>query len=164
MVRFRNIRNGKFERIGAAPGSGLALALTARGLAVGDLDGDGRLDVVMNNIDSGPAVLRNTASPAGNWLAVRLVADTLKKNPRGAIGARVYVTTGKTRQRRDVVSGTSYASQNDLAVHFGLGPATSIDKLEIKWPDGSLQTVRVPGVNRRITVVQNKGIAGFAQK
>ncbi len=161
---FRNLRNGKFERVGAAPGSGLARALTARGLAVGDLDGDGRPDVVMNNIDSRPAILRNVASPVGNWLSIRLVGDTSKKTSRDAIGARVYVTTGKLQQRRDVISGTSYASQNDLAVHFGLGSATTIEKLEIKWPDGSLQTVRVPGVNRRITIMQNKGIVGGAQK
>ncbi len=72
---FRNLKNGRFERIGAVPGSGLARALTARGLAVGDLDNDGRLDVVMNNIDSRPTVLRNVASPAGNWLSIRLVGD-----------------------------------------------------------------------------------------
>ena len=161
---FRNLKNGKFERVGAAPGSGLARALTARGLAVGDLDNDGRPDVMMNNIDSRPALLRNVASPVGNWLSIRLVGDTAKKTSRDAIGARVYVTTGKLRQRRDVISGTSYASQNDLAVYFGLGSATTIEKLEVKWPDGSVQTVRVPGVNRRITIVQNKGIAGVAQK
>ncbi|HEX3184260.1 MAG TPA: CRTAC1 family protein, partial [Pyrinomonadaceae bacterium] len=134
---FRNLRNGRFERVGAAPGSGLARALTARGLAVGDLDGDGRLDVVMNNIDSKPAVLRNVTTPVGNWLSIRLVGDTSKKSSRDAIGARVYVTAGGVRQRRDVISGNSYASQNDLAVHFGLGSATRVEKIEIQWPDGS---------------------------
>lgn len=161
---FRNLKNGKFERVAAAPGSGLAGAHTGRGLAVGDLDGDGRLDVVMNNIDSKPTVLRNVASPEGNCLSIRLVGDTSSKTSRDAIGARVYVTTGKTRQRRDVISGTSYASQNELAVHFGLGSATRVEQLEIKWPDGSAQTVRVPAVNRRITIVQNKGIVGVEQK
>ncbi len=161
---FRNLKNGKFERVGAAPGSGLARALTARGLAVGDLDGDGRLDVVINNIDSKPTLLHNVTSSAGNWLSVRLVGDTSEKTSRDAIGARVFVTTGKTRQRRDVISGTSYASQNDLAVHFGLGTATQVEKLEIKWPDGSFEWVRVPGVNRRLTIVQNKGIVGVEQK
>ncbi len=153
---FRNLMNGRFERVGAAPGSGLASAQTARGLAVGDLDGDGRLDVVMNNIDSKPTILRNVASPAGHWLSIRLVGDTAKKTSRDAIGARVYVTTGKVRQRKDVISGTGYASQNDLALHFGLGSATTVDKIEIKWPDGSVQTVRAPGVDRKITVGQNK--------
>ena len=161
---FRNLKNGKFERVGAAPGSGLARAFTARGLAVGDLDGDGRLDVVINNIDSKPTLLHNVTPSAGNWLSVRLVGDTSDKTSRDAIGARVFVTTGKTRQRRDVISGTSYASQNDLAVHFGLGTATQVEKLEIKWPDGSFEWVRVPGINRRLTIVQNKGIVGVEQK
>jgi enediyne biosynthesis protein E4 len=151
---FRNLKNGKFERVGAAPGSGLARALPGRGLAVGDLDGDGRLDVVLNNIDSKPTVMQNTAASVGHWVSVRLVGNPAKKTSRDAIGATVYVTTGKTRQRKDVISGNSYASQNDMALHFGLGTATVVDKVEIKWPDGSLQTVQVPGVDRRITVTQ----------
>src|SRR4029450_5708039 len=79
---FRNLKNGKFERVGAAPGSGLALAVTAAGLARGHLDGDGRLDIVMNNIDSKPTVLRNVAPQAGHWLSIRLVGDTTKKTSR----------------------------------------------------------------------------------
>ncbi len=156
---FHNLRSGKFERIGAAPGSGLASAYCARGLAVGDLDGDGRLDVVINNIDSKPAVLRNVAAPVGHWLAFHLVGDVSKKSPRDAIGAIVYVTTGKIRQRRDVISGGSYASQNDMTLHFGLGAATSVDKVEIKWPDGTVESVNVEGVDRKLTVIEGKGIA-----
>ncbi|HEX6732284.1 MAG TPA: CRTAC1 family protein [Pyrinomonadaceae bacterium] len=151
---FRNLKNGRFERVGAAAGSGLARALTGRGLAVGDLDGDGRLDVVLNNIDSKPTVLQNTTTPAGHWISLQLVGNPAKKTSRDAIGATVYVTNGKTRQRKDVISGNSYASQNDMATHFGLGAATAVDKVEIKWPDGSLQTVPVSGVDRRITVTQ----------
>src|SRR5499427_133889 len=138
---FRNLRNGKFERVGAAPGSGLASAWCGRGLAVGDLDGDGRLDLVINSVDSKPSVLRNVATPSGHWLALRLGGDVSKKSPRDAIGAVVYVTTGKVRQRQDVISGGSYASQNDLTLHFGLGAATAIDKVEIRWPDGTVESV-----------------------
>jgi len=155
---FHNLRNGKFERIGAAPGSGLAQAWCARGLAVGDLDGDGRLDVVINNADSKPTILRNVSTPVGHWLELQLVGDVSKKSPRDAIGAIVYVTTGKIRQRQDVVSGSSYASQNDMTLHFGLGAATTVDKIEIKWPDGLTETVQIPGVDRKLTVVESKGV------
>ena len=155
---FRNLKNGKFERVGAAPGSGLASAWCGRGLAVGDLDGDGRLDVVINNADSKPTVLKNVAASSGHWLALHLVGDVSKKSPRDAIGATAYVTTGKIRQRRDVISGGSYASQNDMTLHFGLGTATSVDKLEIRWPDGAVETINVPGIDRKLTVIEGKGV------
>jgi hypothetical protein len=116
------------------PGSALAQAWCARGLAFGDLDGDGRLDLVINNIDSKPTILKNVATPPGHWLELHLIGDPAKKSPRDAIGAIVYLTTGKLRQRQDVVSGGSYASQHDMTIHFGLGAATGVDKLEIKWP------------------------------
>ena len=156
---FRNLRNGKFERVGAAPGSGLAGAWSERGLAVGDLDGDGRLDVVINNADSPPTVLRNVTTSAGHWLALHLVGDVARKSPRDAIGAIVYVTTGKVRQRQDVISGGGYSSQNDMTLHFGLGAATKLDKVEIKWPDGSSETVEIPGIDRKLTVIEGKGVA-----
>src|ERR1041385_3280493 len=155
---FRNLKNGKFERVGAAPGSGLAGSWSSRGLAVGDLDGDGRVDAIMNNVDSKPTVLRNVTAGSGHWLALHLVGDVSKKSPRDAIGAIVYLTTGKMRQRQDLISGGSYASQNDMTLHFGLGAAKSVDKLEIKWPDGSLETVNVPAVDKRFTIEQGKGI------
>ena len=159
LLLFRSLHNGKFERVGAAPGSGLANALCARGLAVGDLDGDGRLDVVVNNIDAKPAVLRNVAAPAGHWLALKLIGDVAKKSSRDAIGAIAYLTTGKVRQRQDVISGGSYASQNEMTLHFGLGEAIKVDKLEIKWPDGSVENINVPGIDRKLTIVEGKGIA-----
>jgi len=155
---FRNLATGRFDRVPAAPGSGLAIAIPGRGLAVGDLDGDGLLDAVINNIDSAPTVLRNVTKPAGHWIELRLVGDPSKKSPRDAIGAIAYVTTGKLRQRADVVSGASYASQNDLKLHFGLGSATRIDKLEVKWPDGALETVSIGGCDRAVTIVEGKGV------
>jgi enediyne biosynthesis protein E4 len=155
---FRNLgASGKFERVGAAPKSGLAEAYTSRGLAVGDLDGDGRADVVLNNMDAGPALLRNVTETKNRWLRLRLVGDPSRKTPRDATGAVAYVTTGKLRQRGEVVSGAGYASQNDPCLLFGLGDAAKVDKLEVKWPDGSTETFDVPGLDRTLTLTQGKG-------
>lgn len=166
MLLFRNIaktRGGKeeraFERVGAAPKSALALAICARGLAVGDFNNDGRLDAVLNNLDSKPTLIRNVSTTAGHWLSLRLVGDVTKKSPRDATGAIAYLTTGKLRQRIDAVSGAGYASQNDSRLHFGLGTATKVDKLEIKWPDGTLETFEVAGVDQVLTITEGKGTA-----
>ncbi len=156
-VLFRNLSTGKFERVAAAPSSGLAIAIQARGLAVGDIDGDGRPDVVFNNIDSPPTVLRNATKQPGHWLSVRLIGDVSKKDPKDATGATVFVTTGKLRQRMDVISGASYSSQNDTRLHFGLGAATKIDKLEVRWPGGAVETFSVSGVDRAVTLTAGKG-------
>ena len=146
-----------FERVAAAPGSALALSLPARGLAVADLDGDGRLDAVVNNCDAPPTVLRNVSEQKNHWLILRLVGDTAKKSPKDATGAIVYATIGTMRQRLDLISGAGYASQNDPCLHIGLGAATKLDKLEVRWPDGTLETVALPGVDRVVTVTQGKG-------
>jgi len=153
---FRNLKNGKFERVGAAPGSGLSMALPARGLAVGDLDSDGRPDLVINNIDTNPTILRNVAASQGQWLDLRLMGDPSKKSPKDAIGSIAYLTSGNLRQRMDVVSGAVYCSQNDLTLHFGLGAATKIDKLEIQWPNGTMETFNIPAVNKTYMLVQGK--------
>ncbi len=155
---FRNVK-GKFERVGAPPGNALANAWPGRGLAVGDLDGDGRLDLVINNLDAKPVVLRNVAGTNGHWLGLRLIGDVAKKSPRDAIGSVAYLTTAGVRQRQDVVSGAVYCSQNDMTLHFGLGAATKVDKLEIKWPDGSVETFDVPAIDRVVTITEGKGTA-----
>jgi len=155
---FRNLGTGKFERVGAAPASGLASAWPSRGLAVADLDGDGRVDAVINNMDAKPSILRNVTSPAGHWVNLRLAGDVAGKTPKDAIGSIVYLTTGKIRQRLDVISGAVYCSQNDLTLHVGLGAATKADKLEVQWANGAVEAFEVPAIDKTITIVQGKGI------
>lgn len=154
---FRNLKNGKFERVGAPAGTALATAWPGRGLAIGDLDGDGRSDLVINNLDAAPTVLRSIATGTGHWLDLKLVGDVAKKSPRDAIGSVVYLSTGKIRQRQDVFSGAIYCSQNDMTLHFGLGAATKVDKLDVQWSNGALETFEISGVDKSVTLTQGKG-------
>ena len=153
---FRNIDGTKFEQVPPATGSGLAAIIPARGAAFGDLFNDGRIDVVLNNLDSTPTLLRNASKNTNHWIAFKLIGAG--KSPRDAIGAKVFVTTGQVRQRGDVFSGASYGSSSDQRVHFGLGAATKVDKLEIHWPSGFLEQISVPGVDRFVEVTEGKGI------
>src|SRR2546423_2880483 len=108
-------------------------------------------------MDSAPTVLRNVSDAKNHWLRLRLVGDPARKSPRDATGATVYVTTGKMRQRADVVSGGSYSSQNDSCLYFGLGASVKVDKLEVKWPDGSTEVFDVPSIDKTITLTEGKG-------
>jgi hypothetical protein len=153
---FRNLDGKKFREVPPASGSGLANVLTGRGAAFGDLFNDGHIDVIMNNVDSKPALLRNVAKTDNHWVALRLIGGP--KSPRDAIGSKVFLTTGGIRQRVDVFSGGSYGSSSDLRAHFGLGAAARIDKLEIQWPSGLKQEISVPGVDRILAVEEGKGV------
>jgi len=152
----RNLDGTKFEQVPPATGSGLAAVIPARGAAFGDLFNDGRIDVVLNNLDSTPTLLRNASKNTNHWIALKLIGAG--KSPRDAIGAKVFVTTGQVRQRGDVFSGASYGSSSDQRVHFGLGAATKVDKLEIHWPSGLREQISVPGVDRIFEITEGKGI------
>jgi hypothetical protein len=153
---FRNLNGSKFEEVAASTGSGLAVVVSARGAAFGDLFNDGHIDVVLNVMDSTPVLLRNVVENANHWLTLKLTGGP--KSSRDAVGAKVFVTTGKVRQRADVYAGGSYASSSDSRLHFGLGAATRIDKLEVLWPDGAKEDIKPPAIDRMITVVEGKGI------
>jgi hypothetical protein len=148
---FHNI-NGKFLLMPAVEGTALATLGVGRGLAVGDLFNRGKLDVVINNMDGTPTLLRNVTNDKNHWLGLKLVGGS--KSPRDAIGATVYVTANGFRQRGDLISGGSFASSSDPRLHFGLGPATKVDALEVHWPDGSVQTVPPPGVDSYTMVTE----------
>jgi hypothetical protein len=153
---FRNLNGSRFEEVPAATGSGLADVISARGAAFGDLFNDGHIDIVLNVMDSAPVLLRNVVKNSNHWLTLKLVGGT--KSPRDAVGAKVFVTTGSIRQRGDVFSGGSYGSSSDQRLHFGLGTATKVDKVEIDWPSGAKEEIRVPPVDQIFTVVEGKGI------
>jgi hypothetical protein len=152
----RNLDGVKFQEVPPATGSGLAVVITGRGAAFGDLFNDGHMDVVINSVDSTPTLLRNVVKNSNHWVTLKLVGGP--KSPRDAIGAKAFVTAGGVRQRGDVISGGSYASSSDQRLHFGLGTATKVDKVEIHWPSGAKEQITLPEVDRIYTVVEGKGI------
>jgi hypothetical protein len=153
---FRNVKDGKFELVAAVRGTGLAELLTARGAAVGDLFNDGKLDVVVNQLDRSPALLRNVSPDKSHWVGLKLIGGA--KSPRDAVGATAYLTAGGIRQRADVISGGSFASSSDPRLHFGLGARTSVDKLEVRWPSGTVENVALQAVDRYYVLEEGKGV------
>lgn len=164
LLLFKNLKpqtnnQVKFERVAAAPRSGLAIALTARGLALADFDADGRQDAIVANIDAAPTLLQNVAPPANNWLRIKLVGDTAKLTPKDATGSTVFITTGKLWQRFDQISGASYASNSEPTIHAGLGSAEKIDSLEVVWANGQTEKFAVEKINQQITIKQNANLS-----
>jgi enediyne biosynthesis protein E4 len=153
---FHNQQGKKFDLVPPVEGTGLALVIPARGAAFGDLFNDGRIDVVINNMDLAPSLLRNVNPDKHHWVELSLVGGP--KSPRDAVGATVYVTAGGMKQRGDVLSGGSYISSNDPRVHFGLGDSDKIDAVEIHWPSGQKEKVILPGVDKIFTVEEGKGV------
>ena len=156
---FRNLGGRRFADVGGNLGPAINRPRSSRGAAVGDIDNDGDLDIVLNNLDEPPTLLRNEGgNQAGHWISLKLVGDPEQKTPRDAIGTVVFCEAGGARQRGEVASGRSYISQSDPRVHFGLGKQEAVDRLEIRWSNGDTEEVKIPEVDRSYTIVQGKGI------
>ncbi len=148
---------GKLEFVPPVEGTGLAKIATGRGMAFGDLFNDGRLDVVINNLDATPTLLRNVTHESNHWVAFKLVGGP--KSPRDGVGATLYLTANGFRQRADVIAGGSFSSSPDQRPHFGLGSSTGIDKLEIHWPSGLTEEVAPPAsVDAFYTLTEGQGV------
>jgi hypothetical protein len=152
---WHNVGGKKFETVPAVEGSGLAVVIAGRGMAVGDLFNNGKLDAVISVMDGHPVLLKNVSADKNHWLELKLVGGG--KSPRDAVGATVYVTANGIKQRGDVISGGSYLSSNDPRPHFGLGQAASVDAIEVRWPDGKLEHFAAPGVDRIVTLTEGSG-------
>jgi hypothetical protein len=138
-VVYRSLANGRFADVSEALGPPATDPKAGRGAAFGDVDNDGDVDVLVNNVHDAPDLFRTRADPAHHWILVKLTGT---KSNRSAIGARVRVDAGGASQWQEVRGGGSYISQNDLRVHFGLGAATRVDRLEVRWPNGLLEEWR----------------------
>jgi enediyne biosynthesis protein E4 len=153
---YHNLKNGKFEVVPPVEGTGLAAVTVGRGAAFGDIFNDGKIDVVINNMDGVPVLLRNVNSDHHRWVELRLVGGP--KSPRDAVGATVYLAANGIRQRGDVVSGGSYLSSSDMRIHFGLADASNAGTAEIHWPSGAKETIKLPAPDRIYTITEGKGI------
>ena len=136
-------------------GSGITAPQVSRGCAFGDLDNDGDIDVVVSNLDGAPSLLRNEGGNRNTWLIVKCIGT---KSNRSAIGTRVRLTSGGRTQIDEVMSGSSYYSQNDLRLHFGLGSAVKADLLEILWPSGITESVATVPANQFVVIVEGRGM------
>ncbi len=151
---YRNLGDGTFEELADRAGPAFLEERVSRGLAMGDLDNDGRVDLVINDLDGSPMVLKNEAT-GGHWLQVRLVGAAGNTD---AIGAVIQVTTGEHRQLRNIRSGTSYLSQDDFRQHFGLGDAGVVDSVVVTWPDGSTTERENVAADELLVVEQGAGV------
>ena len=154
-VLYRNLGNGRFEDVSAKAGPAIKAENLGRGCAFGDFDNDGDVDVIINNLDGPPTLLRNDGGNRNNWIMIKCVGV---KSNRSAIGARVRITTGARSQIDEVMSGSSYYSQNDFRLHFGLGSATKVDSVEIAWPSGLKESFKSLASNHLYVIQETKGI------
>jgi hypothetical protein len=150
-----NQKDGSFCDASDQAGPALMEKRVSRGLAVGDLFNDGNMDVVIADLDGSPMILRNSGIKGGHWVSFELAGT---KSNRLGIGARLQLVAGGVRQTEEVRSGGSYLSQHDLRVHFGLGTATQIESLEIRWPSGTTDVVKNLPADKFYAVLEGKGI------
>jgi len=148
---YHNRGDGTFDEVAARYGQVLMDEHVSRGMAMGDLDNDGRLDLVINDLDGVPQVLHNELASRGNWILVKLKGTPPNTD---AIGAVITVVAGGVKQISLVQSGTSYISQDDMRRHFGLGAATEVDEISVRWPDGTVTKQQKVKANQIVQIAQ----------
>jgi enediyne biosynthesis protein E4 len=173
-VLYHNNGDGTFTDISATAGPGINNVTSSRGLAIGDLWNDGKLSAVVSNMNAPPSLLVNQIRTPNHWVAFRLVGSfaasrsqsqskaTIAKSPaaksnRDAIGARLKLKLGGRTLIDEVRSGSSYISNNDIRVHFGLGTATKVDSIEVRWPSGLVENFDGAVVDSIRTLTEGSG-------
>jgi enediyne biosynthesis protein E4 len=156
-ILYRNLGGGKFEDVTAAAGPGILERHAARGAAFADFDNDGLIEVLVNNQNAAPSLLKQSMRPANHWIALKLTGT---RSNRSALGAKARVTAAGRTQSDEVRSGGSYLSQNDLRLHFGLGAAARVERIEIDWPSGARQVLRDVAADRIVAIEEPLNLSG----
>jgi len=154
-ILYHNNGDGKFTDISATAGPGITHAVSSRGLAIGDLWNDGHISAVVSNMNAPPSLLLNQARTTNHWVAIRAVGS---KSNRDGIGARIRVKAGARTYIDEVRSGSSFISNNDIRVHFGLGAATKVDWIEVRWPSGILERFENVPIDSIKTLKEGSGL------
>jgi len=152
---FHNLRNGKFEEVGIHSGPALALKKVSRGLATADYDNDGDLEFAVSNMNASPDLIRHARKNPNHSIVVKLIGS---KSNRSGVGAKVRIIAGDLTQCDEVRSGGSYLSSPDMRLHFGLGAATRVNRIEIEWPSGTRDTVTGVPADQVVTLKEGTGI------
>ena len=150
---FRNAGEGLFEEVSSQAGDYFKVENVSRGSAVGDFNNDGRLDLLVSNNGGKADLLENRTGSENNWIKLKLEGTHCNRN---AIGAKVFVDAGGVRQLQEVRAGSSYLSQSDLRIHFGLGKATRMDSIRVDWPCGNRTRIPAPGKLNRILEIREE--------
>jgi enediyne biosynthesis protein E4 len=159
-ILYRNLNGKRVDDVSQLAGPAVLARHSGRGLAFGDFDNDGNVDVFVNNMNELPSLLRNRGS-ANHFVSLQLVGT---KSNRSAIGARVSLYAGGMRQVQEVRSGSTFLSQSDLRLHFGLGGADTVDRVEIEWPyPQSTEVVSGFKANQFITITEGRGVTDVQQ-
>jgi len=155
-ILYHNNGNGTFTDISASAGVGITSAASSRGLAVGDLWNDGKLSVVISNMNSPPSLLVNQIRSSNHWIGIQTVGT---RSNRDGIGAGITVNIGKRRLVDEVRSGSSYISNSDRRVHFGLGTAERVDSVQVRWPSGLVEQFNNVTVDSIHSLTEGSGVA-----
>src|SRR5260370_13585581 len=158
---YHNNGDGKFTDISAASGPGITKPISSRGLAIGRICDDGRISALVSNKNAPPSLLVNEVRTPNHWVAFHTVGT---KSNRDGIGARIRMKAGERTFIDEVRSGSSFISNNDMRVHFGLGAASKIDWVEVRWPSGLLEKFETLSIDAIHTLKEATGTSATSAR
>ena len=155
------MKNGKFEEVGEKAGAALAKKYVGRAALTADFWNRGRMDLLITNLDSSPVLLRNEVSAPGHWVEIKTIGN---KSNRDGLGAKIEITAEGSTRYAEVRAGSSFESSSDPRAHFGLGAATKVDAIVIRWPSGQVDKLGPAAADQELTVQEGSGLIGTKQK